>query len=144
MSISRNLEPILPPEDDESVAVLVVEPNAGIAHALEDKFYKKQNLPRLFVLNCAIAGPPEEVDSLGAPVKFGRQGGNLASSLFASLFSKAKERLQGVSENAENVLTTIKKKNVSTSHMEESKTVPVFSLGTILHAVPKNVTLEMV
>lgn len=65
---------MLPPENDDSVAVLVLEPNAGVARELrrkmsrhfkkldEERMRKKKKKStqssRMIVLNCGVEGPP--------------------------------------------------------------------------------------
>lgn len=58
VNVGPNLGPLIPPEDDESVAVLAVEANTGVANYLRDTFQKQKHPFRFFVLHCAIAGPP--------------------------------------------------------------------------------------
>lgn len=56
INIGANLNPILPPKEDDSVAVLAVEANIGIASHLREKYQKVDFPHRFFVLPCAMAG----------------------------------------------------------------------------------------
>eukprot|EP00177_Eucheuma_denticulatum_P006536 GFKZ01011899.1.p1 GENE.GFKZ01011899.1~~GFKZ01011899.1.p1 ORF type:complete len:301 (-),score=28.54 GFKZ01011899.1:287-1189(-) len=58
LNIGANLTPLRPPKDDPSTAVIVVEPNIGIAHYLREEYQKKRYINRFYVINCAIAGHP--------------------------------------------------------------------------------------
>lgn len=122
---------MLPPEDDDSVAVLVIEPNTGVAHALEHKYHKKQNVSRLFVLNCAIAGPSEEVDSKEVTAKFGRDA-------TAVLVNSVKT---GVQEGKDESLKKVIRRKEGNAQAQN--TVPTLSLATLLQALPRNVTLQI-
>lgn len=132
INIGPNVSPIVPPENDKSVAVLVVEPNIGVAHYLREEYQKKRYVSRFFVINAAIAGPPHT----GRFLTFNHYNVDGASSSLSSALEDARGRPQSFAN---------RKSFDPSAHYGPGPAgvdfVPVLPLEALLRAVPSDVDI---
>lgn len=132
INIGPNVSPILPPQDDKSVAVLVVEPNIAVAHHLREEFQKKRFASRFFVIAAAIAGPPHA----GNFLTFHHYNLDGASSSLSTALETSKGQSQPFANRK--LYDPSKHYGPGPGGVDF---VPVLTLEALLQAVPKHVRI---